>query len=413
MLLVRPAGGGIEVYVLHRAASMAFAGGMVAFPGGGREPGDADARACAVRELAEETGVRVVPEDLLWWSRWITPEGRPRRYDTDFFVAVLPDGQDPACLTGEADSGEWVRPADALVAITEGRWIAMPPTRAQLADLATIDDLAALPSLARARGVRSVLAPNPGPMTLTGTNTWLVPSADGMVVIDPGPAEIDHLQGILDTVAATGRTVELVVLTHRHHDHVDLAEDLALRTGAPIRAVDPLLCRGAAPVGDGEELPGGLTVIATPGHTDDSICLLNNAERALFTGDTVLGTGSSVIMYGDGSVTDSLTSLARLVRITEEHHVDRILPGHGPEVLDPTARLRHDLAHRQERIAQVRSALSCGLATVGEVTDHVHAGLDPRLAGAARTSIAAHLDHLGALSADDPWLATSSTRAEA
>lgn len=414
VLLVRPApvGTGCEVFVLHRSATMAFAAGMVAFPGGAREPGDADARACAVRELAEETGVRVAPAELVAWDRWITPETLPIRYDTEFFLATMPTDQTARCVTPEADHGEWVAPYVALAEIAAGRWRAFPPTRALLTSLSDVASTAELADLGRHRGVRHLLAPNPGPMTLSGTNTWLVPTGTGLVVIDPGPCDNDHLQGILGLASDLERRIELIVLTHRHHDHVDLAPALADATGAAIRAADPTLCRDAGPLADGESLPGGLTVVATPGHTDDSICLLHPGQRVLFTGDTVLGQGSSVIMYGDGSVTDSLASLARLVALTEQHQVDRILPGHGPEVLAPQARLRHDLAHRHERIAQVRSALDRGLATVTAVTEQVHAGLDPRLVPAARTSIAAHLAHLDALSAEDPWLAAPAAEQE-
>lgn len=395
---------GCEVYLVHRSSTMAFAAGMVAFPGGGQEPVDTDARACATRELAEETGVRVSPDALLAWDRWITPEAMPIRYDTSFFVALLPDGQEPECLTSEAEIAEWVRPAAALAAIESGQWSAFPPTRSLLADLAMVDDIAEFRVRARARGVRRVLAPNAGPMTLDGTNTWLLPTMAGVVVVDPGPADPSHFQAVLAAADELGGTIGLVVLTHRHHDHVDLVPELVATTGATVRSVEASLCHGAAPLADGEELPGGLIVMLTPGHTDDSICLYSKENRVLLTGDTVLGRGSSVIMYGDGSVTDSLASLTRLADFATEWHVDRILPGHGPEVVDPVARLRHDLAHRRERISQVQAALDAGLRTVDEVTQRVHAGLDPQLAGAARTSIAAHLEHLGRLSSSDPYL---------
>lgn len=426
---------GIEVYVQHRQHTMAFAAGHVTFPGGRQETVDPDLRACAVRELAEETGVVLDPAALLDWAHWITPQHHRLRYDTRFFVAVLPEGQQARNTTSEAIRSHWTTPATALAQADAGRWALMPPTRSLLLELAAADSLSAVLARAVDRTVHPVLAvprldpttgwvwdypgdppptaapgsadgpatllraDNPGPMTLTGTNTWLLAGDAGIVVVDPGPALPDHRDAIL----AAG-PVELVVLTHRHRDHSELADELTERTGAPVRAADRALCRGAAPLTDGARLPGGLQVVATPGHTDDSICLLHDEGRVILTGDTVLGVGSSVILYGDGSVAASLASLQRLADLSQSHRVRNLLPGHGPAVPDPVARLEHDLAHRQDRIDQVGRAVRDGVAGVAAVTDRVHAGLDPRLREAARSSIAAHLDHLGALAADDPWV---------
>ena len=258
--------------------------------------------------------------------------------------------------------------------------------------------------------IERVRADNPGPMTLTGTNTWLVAGPTGTVVADPGPDLPEHLERIL---AAAG-TIGAIVLTHRHHDHSDLAGPLATRTAAPVLAADAQLCRGASPsdprarrgaLAAGAQLPGGLRVLTTPGHTDDSICLWHPASRSLLTGDTVLGQGSSVIAYPEGEVAASLASLTALVDFAEQHDVQQLLPGHGEVVTEPVVRLRHDLAHRHERIDQVKAAVATGHRTVAEVTAVVHAGLDERLVGAARASIAAHLAHLEALDDTDPWLA--------
>lgn len=238
--------------------------------------------------------------------------------------------------------------------------------------------------------INLLIADNPGPMTLTGTNTWLVLGDVGSVVVDPGPELIAHRDAIL----AAG-PVELIVLTHRHLDHSDLAAELSSRTRAPVRAADATLCRWADPLRAGDRLPGGLEVIATPGHTDDSVCLLHREDHAILTGDTVLGQGSSVIGYGEGNVTDSLASLERLAGLIAQHHVERLLPGHGPVITDPAGRLAHDLAHRRDRIAQVARAVNHGIVDVAAVTEAVHDGLDPRLLPAARSSIAAHLEHLG------------------
>lgn len=163
VMLLRPASAGFEVYLLRRAASMRFASGMYAFPGGAVDPDDYDgpplaqawsvrlgrpepeAQAvvrAAVRELAEETGVRLTPADLVPWTRWITPEFEPRRYDTYFFCAAPGDGQDPADISGEADRTEWVRPADALVRMAAGEIVMLPPTSVTLGELAGYDSVA-------------------------------------------------------------------------------------------------------------------------------------------------------------------------------------------------------------------------------------------------------------------------------
>lgn len=165
VLLLRPASPGFEVYLLRRAASMAFASGAYAFPGGAVDPADHDgpplagdwpARLgrpapeshaivrAAVREVAEETGVRLTAAALAPWTRWVTPEFEPRRYDTAFFVAALPEGQQPADLSGEADRTEWARPADAVARAESGKIVMLPPTRVTLGELAahdTVDDV--------------------------------------------------------------------------------------------------------------------------------------------------------------------------------------------------------------------------------------------------------------------------------
>lgn len=242
--------------------------------------------------------------------------------------------------------------------------------------------------------IECLRADNPGPMTLTGTNTWVLPGESGTVVVDPGPTSPPHL-------AAIGERgpVELVVLTHWHRDHSESAGtfDVPVRAGAP---------GWGEPIGEGTVLPGGLVVLATPGHTDDSVCLWHEASGSLLTGDTILGSGSSVIAYGDGNVAASLASLARLVAFCRSAGVARLLPGHGePVIQDVVARVEHDLAHRQQRVAQVEAAVSRGVGSVAGVTDIVHPGLAAELLTPARASVAAHLDHLGRLDPADPWLA--------
>jgi 8-oxo-dGTP pyrophosphatase MutT (NUDIX family) len=180
VLLLRPApGDGFEVYVQRRSAGMAFASGMYAFPGGavdpadqgppldgdwaarlGRSPAEAAAVArAAVREVEEETGVRLAVADLVPWTRWITPEFEPRRYDTSFFLAALPDGQEPAGLSGEADRTEWLRPADAVARFVAGEIGMLPPTVVTLEELAGYGSVAAALAAAAARDAATPIQP--------------------------------------------------------------------------------------------------------------------------------------------------------------------------------------------------------------------------------------------------------------
>jgi len=153
VVLMRPCadGDGFEVFLQRRVRSMAFAAGMSVFPGGAREPADESLAATAVRETHEETGVTVTAAHLVPWSRWVTPEGEPRRYDTLFFVVPLPEGQHPVATGTEMDATVWMRPGDALVALAAGELAMMPPTAITLRELAACVDIASVLSSAGGR----------------------------------------------------------------------------------------------------------------------------------------------------------------------------------------------------------------------------------------------------------------------
>ncbi len=258
-----------------------------------------------------------------------------------------------------------------------------------------------------ARGVAGVLAPNPGPMTLSGTNTWVLgrPDRGPVLVVDPGPDDEEHLRRVLDV---TGGRVAAVLLTHRHLDHVAGAARFAGFAGCGVRAVDPAWRVGADGLVEGDvlEVEGArVEVLATPGHTDDSVSLLlthgsggPEAESVeLLTGDTVLGFGSTVITHPDGDLGAYLASLDRLVDVVRARGVARVLPGHGPVVADPPAVLDGYRRHRRERLAQVRDAVAAGALTPEDVVGAVY----PEVVGtplerAALQSARAQLDHLDA-----------------
>ena len=214
-------------------------------------------------------------------------------------------------------------------------------------------------------GVVRVRAANASPLTLDGTNTYVV----GAWVVDPGPSDAAHLQAVRD---AAGGRVEGVVLTHSHSDHSEGAEMLA----APV----------TLPVG-GEEV-GPFRAVATPGHSADSVSLL--AGRMLFSGDTVLGTGSVFIPPGEGSLAAFLGSLRRL----QELDLEVICPGHGPYVWDPYAKLAEYLEHRFDRERRLVEALDSGLRNRDELLDVVWSDTPAELRPAAALTLAAHLEKL-------------------
>jgi glyoxylase-like metal-dependent hydrolase (beta-lactamase superfamily II) len=241
-----------------------------------------------------------------------------------------------------------------------------------------------------------VLAPNPGPMTLDGTNSWVLrePGTDRCVVVDPGPRDKGHLASIVEQ-----GPVALIVLTHGHVDHSAAAPLLHEMTGAPVTARDPALCIGADPLGTGavHDVAGldWLTVL-TPGHSSDSVCLLLRGDRALLTGDTILGRGTTVVAHPDGRLADYLESLQRM-RELAAGEVDILLPGHGPVLDAPIEVLDYYIAHRAERLAQVRAAVAAGATDATDVVRRVYADVDPVLWPAAERSVRAQLDYLAGM----------------
>ena len=252
-----------------------------------------------------------------------------------------------------------------------------------------------------------ILAPNANMMTLDGTNTWVLKAEDfgRSVVIDPGPLDESHLAAIAD---AAGE-VSQILLTHHHFDHSEGARALADLVGCKvIRALDPTYRLGSEGLGDGDvvEVDGlEIRVIGTPGHTADSLSFLVPAEKAVLTGDTVLGRGTTVVAHPDGQLGAYLESLDRLHGLAAEHEIDAIWPGHGPVIENALGALDYYIAHRGERLDQVRSALAQltaephpeGIAAdelPRRVVEIVYTDVDPVLWGAAELSVRAQLAYL-------------------
>jgi glyoxylase-like metal-dependent hydrolase (beta-lactamase superfamily II) len=237
-------------------------------------------------------------------------------------------------------------------------------------------------------------------MTLDGTNTWVLrePGARRSVVVDPGPSDLAHL----DAVAEAAGEVAVVLLTHHHVDHSEAAREFAERVGAGVRALDPAYRLGSEGLVDGDvvEVDGlEIRVVATPGHTADSLSFLVPADGAVLTGDTVLGRGTTVVAHPDGQLGAYLGSLDRLHGLAQAHEVDAVWPGHGPVIGDALRVLDHYIAHRRDRLEQIRAALETldvapAAADPRAVVEVVYADVDQVLWGAAEQSVRAQLAYL-------------------
>lgn len=245
--------------------------------------------------------------------------------------------------------------------------------------------------------VTLVRAGNPGPMTLDGTNTYLVgaPGRGEVVCVDPGPAIDAHRSAVERAAAERDAEVTAVLLTHHHADHAEgaaWAEDW----GVPVRTGSPALVSVAASgLSDGETLDragAGLEVVATPGHASDHLCFRVRATGALLTGDHLLGRGSTVVLWPDGDMGQYMASLERVAAID----ATVLYPGHGPVVDAPRRLVRDLIAHRQDREAQVLAAMDGGARSPAEIVARVYEAVDRSLHPMAERTVRAHLADLHA-----------------
>ena len=260
--------------------------------------------------------------------------------------------------------------------------------------------------VALGRGTGLLQAANPGEMTLDGTNTYVVfdPSVrflqagTPVIVVDPGPDLDEHVAALAQL------EVQLVLITHRHADHTEAIDHLHELTGAPVRAWLPEHCRQAPVLADGEVISAAgtsLSVLHTPGHTSDSVCLVRTGAGAgLFSGDTILGRGTTIIDFPDGTLADYLHSLGLLANLLEAQDLP-LRPGHGEQRAGARQIVAQYQAHRASRLEQVRAALAqlgqqAGTASTEAVLELVYPGLEPRLVPAATHSLQAQLHYLAA-----------------
>ena len=235
-----------------------------------------------------------------------------------------------------------------------------------------------------------VLAPNPSAWTLDGTNTWIIGRPAGTcVIIDPGPLGDGHEAAIMAAVEERGSRVSDVVLTHGHIDHSDGAQELADRLGVSVRAWRS----GNLSDADRIDVNGAqVQVLATPGHSSDSVCFI--VDDVILTGDTVLGRGTSVVAHPDGRLTDYLASLQSLSRLCSDSGIRALLPGHGPVIDHPQRVVDYYLTHRHERLAQVKQVMAGGATSVTEIVDIVYADVPPEIRRAAESSVLAQVAYL-------------------
>lgn len=241
--------------------------------------------------------------------------------------------------------------------------------------------------------IRHFTAANPGYMTLEGTNQYLL-GKDEITVIDVALSSKENIDGILEQAEAIGgKKIDKILLTHIHRDHSGGALALKKKSGAKLG-----ICRLRAgyvgdedfTYGDGDEIPydgGKLTVVHTPGHESGHCCFYEPVEQVLFTGDHILGRGTTVIAPPDGDMAAYVESLEKLLRL----RVRWMLPGHGPAIGDPHAKIKEYIDHRLLREQEVLLALSHGQHTIPSITAGIYTDLPKALLAAAQLSVEAHL----------------------
>lgn len=413
LLLLRPDG---AVFWARRPAKSSFLASFHVFPGGAIDPEDASPAAAAVRETREEVAIDCPIEDLLPAGRFLTPPFSPVRFDTYFFVARAPAGCEARLTTGELEAGEWIQPEDGLARWRRDEAILAAPTRVTLEVLARTKG-EPLGVIARALEAASpgegdwsrrvelrpglfvfpVRTPTLPPAT--HTNVVIMGDGDEVVVIDPASPyaeEREALAAFVAELAREGKRVRAILLTHRHHDHVSGADDLAARTGAPILAhalVKEALAGEVSVTGtieDGQVFELGtrrVRAVLTEGHARGHLAFYEETSRTVMAGDMIAGYGTILIDPPEGDMKVYFESLARLRALGAR----LLFPSHGPPIGDPAGKLDEYVAHRLAREAKVLGAFERGARDLDSVVRGAYDDTPLALHGLASRSALAHL----------------------
>lgn len=234
-------------------------------------------------------------------------------------------------------------------------------------------------------GIRRIVAPNPSAMTYWGTNTYLVDTQGGVLVIDPGPDDAGHVDAI---VSNAGAPILNILLTHTHHDHWGAVAALRAKSGAPVLAWHDPAIPGFVPdvaLQDGDAAVGW-RALHTPGHASDHLCFVRD-DGTVFSGDHVMGWSSSVVGPPNGSMADYLASLQRLLARDDQVY----LPGHGPPIPSPRPYVRALVAHRVMREQAITRTLTATPQAASAITALLYADVSPMLRRAAERNVTAHL----------------------
>ncbi len=429
-----------------------------------------DRKAAFARQCAER-GLVLAGDDVFVLAHWITDRDLPRRFDVPFLVARMPEDQQPVADEAEQFEPVWIRPADALAKHKAGDFFIIFPTIRTLERLQTYADVAAVlqacalekplwtscpragllagaearymeheapygelaltcpdgqivhsldwqteAPVALLKNVMRLTAPNPGVMTGPGTNSYLVGDAKGgYIVIDPGPADHDHLVRLYQ---AAGGDIRMIVCTHSHPDHSPGAKPLqalcsspppilglpsaptarAASSFTPDRALQHQELLALAGEGPDGEITHTLQVIYTPGHAANHLCLVLVEDGILFSGDHILNGSTTVVDPPDGNMTAYLDSLDVLSAACDEHGIEFIAPAHGyviGEAKTAIAQLKAHRLKREAKIAAVMQAMPSG--TLDDWVPLAYDDVDARIWPVAKRSLQAHVDRLQAL----------------
>lgn len=466
-----------EVFWVKRSQQLAFMGGYHAFPGGQRDADDATARVlncddadeaamrvCAAREIFEEAGVLIAQgvdrltsqriaelrdemhadrisfvallareglmidaEMLIEAPRWVTPPPAPRRFNTYFFAAWVPncaDGEQPAhIIPGELESGEWNRPREAFEKWRRGEVLLAPPVFVPIRELArgvegfierlfeiTPDEQLRMSGIEFRYGFNLVALRTPTIPPATHTNCYLIGSEE-VVVIDPGSPYEDEQQKldvVIEKLLADGRRVREIIITHLHPDHIGGVMHLSDRFNLPV-AAHRLTAEAIADtvrvdrfIEDDEiiELSGGqldpdlhwrLRALWSPGHARGHLSFYEERTGSLITGDCIVGLGTVVIAPPEGNMRDYLASLERMLELPT---LTALFPAHGPVLANTRGKIEEYIQHRLEREALILDAMSDVPLTIPEIVRKVYTDVPEALHKLAALSVQAHLDKL-------------------